>query len=330
MRELTELRTLTSKTFETDEGGRVEVHPRPIHYLREDGSWEEIDYTPFLEDGAWVVNAGAYTVKTIPGEVAVRFESEHSWCQVALQGWHPLVQPVIEEGKIRWNNISLDMDVYVDVYPDGFEFFKVVHSELADRELKWDVTYDEVAGYALAKSTQGEMYGWDADGCEIVCDRKIVDEWDGGFTLKEWYEPKVWFADEHRNMTKVDAVFPLTIDVPEISVSPGDPSQMMRERLSTRLSPAPSFPFAWNTFGFSSTEHYIDYSAFDVEWGQNLTYSPFSGYWYENRSRTSQRMMFHNTMLPHGARIDSATLELPVLRAEGKRAGGAYLATRRS
>lgn len=286
------------------------MYPLPVHYDTGNG-WEDVTFNPVLEDGVFVVHAGSYTLSTLRDAVGVRMEADGRWVEVRC-GDAPNMLPVVDQGRIRWNGVYDDLDVYVDARTDGFEFFKVVHSAAAPHELEWEVSYDHFDSESFFRNYHTEMRGWDDDGNTLVCGRDIT-ELDDKFILHEWWKPVVrMIFPGSRQPYKMDAKYPLLVDVPEISVTAGLPSQEQYNVVSGS-TPSPSMPWSWPDW--DTIGHAIQSTSLRASWAQYL-YTFFSTYYF--RSQRRFRLMFHNSGLPQGARIQSATLTLPVVRARGR------------
>lgn len=221
-KELTDLRTLSSKTYEQSDGSMSTiVHAEPIHYIAESGCMEEIDSTLKRTDycGYSYVNKAndwhAY-FSDKPGEnPKVMLEKDRHVLDFSLE-CNGIAKVKVDGNKIVYQNVFEDVDVAYTVLGNAVKEELIIKSpsdlgeitfnmhpnNLAVNEKDGIVGFEDKSGNSIFEA--GSLYMEDAKG---VRSEKIRYE---TAVIGEGYEYKVVLDDEFLN--DPDTAYPVVID----------------------------------------------------------------------------------------------------------------------
>lgn len=222
-RELAELRTRTSRTYELPDGRRVAaIFARPVNYRAADGSWQPIDSTLVAASGGFDNRAGDVRVH-VPSDLSqpVQVTSGSASLAFTLQG---ASGPVVASGETATFASPLPgVTVRYDSLPNGLKESTLLASAAAPASFTYTVAVS--AGVSAQAGADGSVVFRSADGTPafVMPAPSMTDAAGasspavavtlapaaGGYTLTLSADPK-WLADPARK-------FPVAIDPTSIS-----------------------------------------------------------------------------------------------------------------
>lgn len=159
MKELTDMRTPTTKTFELEDGEKhTRVFNDPVHFLDDDGKWQDIDLTPRYRNGSLVVDRAPYRVTAtsqcveygVPGRQVLVFLTKVDGMPI-----HPVEYPQVRSKRfIYWRDHGPGVDLMLELRPSTVELWAVLRDINGPRTLEWMIDGagpDELAGRLLGE-----------------------------------------------------------------------------------------------------------------------------------------------------------------------------------
>ena len=143
-RELTALRTATSRTFLTPSGSRRLVSSTgPVNYLDSQGAWQQVDDT-LVADGpagsGYVNAANSYSV-TFPADIAagpIKISTGAKWTSFRLRGAHSSTG-VVSKNAITYPDVMPGVSLTYAASPEGVQELVTLASAAAPTSYQFDV-----------------------------------------------------------------------------------------------------------------------------------------------------------------------------------------------
>jgi len=137
MRELTNLRTLTSKTFDSGNGKRtIEASIGAVHY-REDNQWKDID--PTIVNGKVTKAPYDLTIDFANKSFYVKSKLDGSELTIKLKGELNVVEPEVVGNKVIWRDLLPDTDVVIEARNSSVRFKRILKSNKAPPDAEFDI-----------------------------------------------------------------------------------------------------------------------------------------------------------------------------------------------
>lgn len=284
---------------EFDQGGnrrKIVQTIGPMHWW-DGGSrqWRDIDLQPVEQrDGMWRIDQADYKLIVDPATATLRHESRATGARgrIGLKQVNGLAVtlpvPEIEDGCIRWRNVATDLDLELQLRPNGAQWFKILRSAAAPRRFLWRV--ERQTGLARERINL-DSKGWDATPGSGRAPVRIsksegtkttADGWQKWDFTEEWTGEVSRIADQRtrRRAWRTDPRYPVVMDPPDIT-----------EDIAANVDDGFSVSFA-------------------TAWYSNSANARAS-----SESASVQRrvgLRFTTVAVPNGATIDSAKLKLNV------------------
>lgn len=240
MRELTEKRTLHSKTHDLGNGQhRLVASMIPMHY-EEAGVLHDIDMT--IQNG--VVNSGIYKVELLADKIGFKAIDRASGKAITVSlgklGGHNVSYsaPTIDGNKVTWTAVRTGTDVEFIFNPHQVNIFRVLQNAQAEKSAHWDIE-EELGEKVIKMNTR--VVGRDAAKKETKHTVLITPPEETPnrkrYTIHDTFESKVFNRDRRtRVKTESDEVsYPVRID-PTVSVSitnTADDGYSFKQRLAS-------------------------------------------------------------------------------------------------
>jgi hypothetical protein len=156
MTEIVRKRRENAKVFALNDGQRlVRTSVGPAHFEAA-GAWADIDLTPRQVDGALLIDAAPYRLRTLePPAVGFAYRSKRGGqirfrldrlAGVAVAA----IEPESGDGLINWRNVGQALDVALQLRPQGVALAITWKAAAAPRSLRWIVDTDRANRFAVA------------------------------------------------------------------------------------------------------------------------------------------------------------------------------------
>lgn len=284
MKEIGRKRKPNSKVFAL---GNNQFHYRvsktPIHYRDHDGNLQDINLTPVLENGVYLVDQCPYTLRVAPSVPIYNYVGPSGIVYVELKTIND--NSIGERGctweqnRFIWKNLSLDTDYEIQPTAAGVATYLILHSDNAPRKWTWQARGDDILRPIIGIDAKGKR-------CSLVQtnnDDTISVEWDGTVISKKALR---------KGKKTEKPTYPVRID------------PTVNEAISTDADDGSSFSIPTISFieqSLTSTNVLLG--------GVNTSGS--EPYYYIPGFR------FQSIAIPNGATIDSATLTLDITGVSG-------------
>lgn len=144
MRELSQMRTLHSKTHDLGNGQhRLVASMIPMHY-EENGQLLDIDMT--IHDG--VVNSGLYKIILMTDKIGFEAIDRGTGKKISVSlakiGNNSVSYsaPTVEGNKAKWSSISSGVDVEFIFNPNQVHIFRILNDDQSEKSASWEIDED--------------------------------------------------------------------------------------------------------------------------------------------------------------------------------------------
>ena len=183
MQEIVSKRTLYTKTFDMGGGKRKLITSSAVLHYKEDpeGSFLDIDLNPVETKNGLVVNKAFYYFRAFTDRIGGVYRSKVQGQMTILLDKidgipvvNPNVNPIIEEGRIRWKDVVDGLDIELVFRPSGVEYYKIIKSVTAPHSLCWHCIESKDAFFKSFQKKSAK----DTDGRKLQFTRLLQPERD--------------------------------------------------------------------------------------------------------------------------------------------------------